>query len=205
MCVGVSTGNVCVVPFLGPSAFGDSLLSPASNHPISDLTAGQAPYNDPSRALVCSADGIGDVHVHAMEEDGTWGHCTTFSVQTHDGTPPLCTSLRMRVARLYTAYNTGHVRIWDLVSCSLTVQINAHPRFINAIETHPDGCLFATASEDTTIALWAFNEGTDVRVSLTPIPVQDALLSGVAFCGGFDRTHVACAAYDVAALQAEVD
>ena len=32
------------------------------------------------------------------------------------------------------------------------------------------------------------------------ITATDCLLSGVGFCGGFDRTHVACAAYDVAAL-----
>jgi hypothetical protein len=34
------------------------------------------------------------------------------------------------------------------------------------------------------------------------ITATDCLLSGVGFCGGVDRTHVACAAYDVAALQA---
>lgn len=203
ICVGVSTGNVCVVPLLGPTSFGESLLSPASAHPIADLSAGQAPHNDPSRALVCSSDAVGDIHVHAMEEDGTWGHCTSFNVTTIDGTPPLCTSLRMRGPHLYSAYNTGHVRIWDLVTCSLTVSITAHPRFINALEVHPDGCLFATASEDTTISLWAFNESPDVRVSFVrSIPVQDNLLTGVAFCGGFDKSHVTCAAYDVAALQA---
>ena len=204
VCAGVSTGAVCLVPIFGDMQFGDSLLSPASQHPIVDLTAGQAPHNDPSRALICSADAVGDVHVHALESDGTWGHCTTFSASTADGTPSLCTSLRMRGVRLYCAYSTGHVRIFDLVSCSMSVQISAHARWINSLEVHPNGSLFATASEDTTIGLWALTEtGAAPKVtSAGHITAPDALLTGVAFCGGFDKTHVAASAYDQAALQA---
>jgi hypothetical protein len=160
VCAGVSTGAVCLVPVgtdLGN--FGAPLLSPASQHPIVDLSAGPAPHNDPSRALVCTADGNGDVNVHALETDGGWGHCTSFSVVTHDGTPPLCTSLRLRGALLYCAYATGHVRIYDLVSCSLCVQIAAHARWINALEVHPNGATFVTASEDCTIGVWAFHDG----------------------------------------------
>ena len=258
VCAGVSTGAICLVPIFGPLQFGDSLLSPASQHPIVDVAAGQAPHNDPSRALVCSSDGAGDVHVHALEADGTWGHCTTFGVSTVDDTPSLCTSLRMRGTRLYCAYSTGHVRIFDLVSCSISCQITAHARWINALEVHPNGFLFATASEDTTIGLWSLSEtGATPKVplpltnrrplaaarlllslnaplpdmaaltgctrppslplSLSPshpcfcsfqvasvasIPVTDSLLGGVAFCGGFDKTHVASSAYDQAAIQA---
>ena len=81
-----------------------------------DVTAGPAPHDDPTRALVCSADSAGEVHVHALEADGTWGHCTTFGCATVDGTPPLCTTARMRHTRLYCGYSTGHVRVFDLVS-----------------------------------------------------------------------------------------
>ena len=243
-----------------PSSRASASHSPsqASAHPIVDLTAGQAPHNDPSRALVCSADGAGDVHVHALEVDGTWGHCTTFGVSTHDGTPSLCTTLRMRGVLLYCGYSTGHVRIFDLVSCALAVQISAHSRWINALEVHPNGSTFASAAEDTTINVWRLTEtGNAPKVrhpaplalptfnafirpsSRTPsrtasahgpcaaasadllallslssvslfaqvahvvsIPVPDALLAGVTFCGGFEKSHVAASAYDVAALQA---
>lgn len=202
VCVGVSTGAVCLVPLLGPQAFGDALLSPAATHEIVDLCAGQAPHNDPSRALVCSADAAGDVHCHALEADGTWGHCTTFPVATHDGTPSLCTCTRMRGVRLYCAYSTGHVRIFDLVSCCLSVMITAHPRWVNALEVHPNGVTFATAAEDTLLNVWALHEPAPKVVHVTTIPVADHLLTGLAFCGGPDRSHVAAAAYDVAALQA---
>ena len=134
-----------------------------SDVPIADVTAGQAPHNDPSRALVCSADASGQVLVHALEADGSWQNCCAFDVTTYDETPSLCTSTRMRGVYLYCAYSTGHVRIFDLVSCSQLVQISAHARWIHALEVHPNGALFATASEDTTIALWDFHEGPKVR------------------------------------------
>ena len=91
ICVGVSTGSVCLVPVPDPSAspiaFGDSLLSPTSDDTIVDVCAGQPPDNDVTRALVCSADAAGQVLVHALEADGMWQNCCTFAASTHDDTP----------------------------------------------------------------------------------------------------------------------
>mmetsp|Transcript_40517 Transcript_40517/g.107236 ORF Transcript_40517/g.107236 Transcript_40517/m.107236 type:complete len:268 (-) Transcript_40517:724-1527(-) len=111
VCCGCSTGAVCLIPLSpgGGLSFTDPLLSPASTLEIVDVTAGPAPPNDPNRALVCSSDANGDVNVHALEADGTWGHCTTFSFATPDETPSLCTSLRMRGQRLFCGYSTGQV------------------------------------------------------------------------------------------------
>ena len=65
---------------------------------------------------MCSSDGNGDVNVHTLEPDGTWGHCVTFSHETPDTSPSLCTSLRMRGHRLYCAYSTGQVHVHARVS-----------------------------------------------------------------------------------------
>lgn len=113
ICAGCSTGAICLLPLApgGDHQFLDPLLSPASAHEIVDVTAGPAPHLDPNRALVCSADGSGAVHVHALEADGGWGHCTTFSFSTADATPSLCTSLRMRGVRLFCAHSTGQVHV----------------------------------------------------------------------------------------------
>jgi len=179
------------------------LLSPASAHEIVDLTAGPAPHNDPNRALVCSADASGAVHVHALESDGGWGHCTTFTFGTSDGTPALCTALRMRGIRLYCAHSTGQVRVYDLVSCTLCGSISAHARWINALEVHPTrDDIFATASEDTTIGVWSMNESTGKLGHVAHYQATDWLLTGVAFSGGQDRSHLIATAYDQAAIQA---
>ena len=78
------------------------------------------------------------------------------------------------------------------------MQIAAHARWINALEVHPNGALFCTAAEDAVINVWEFLEPLPGGVRhVSSIPVPDALLCGVAFTGGQERTHVSCAAYDV--------
>ena len=117
----------------------------------------------------------------------------------------LCTSLRMRGAYVYCAYNSGHVRIFDLLSCTQVVQIAASSRWLNAIEVHPNGETFACVSEDTTLCVWRFLDGRpeERKVLHTgSVTVADAMLCGVAFNGGLDRSHVCVAAYDQPAIQA---
>ena len=204
VCGGCSTGAICIIP-LSPGSghtFVDPLLSPASTLEIVDITAGPAPPNDTNRALVCSADAQGDVHVHALEADRTWSHSVTFPFMTSDETPALCTSLRLRGQRLYCAYSTGHVRIFDVMAGLLSVSVAAHARWINALEAHP--CrddLFVTASEDTTLGVWKLIEPEGKVVHVAHIPVQDWLLTGVSFAGGTERTHLAASAYDQALIQ----
>ena len=204
---GCSTGAVCLIP-LAPGeghTFVDPLLSPASTLELVDLTAGPAPPLDPDRVFVCSADAQGDVNVHALEADGTWAHAFAFAFSTSDETPALCTSLRMRGQRLFCAFSTGQVRIFDLGAGVLTASINAHVRWINAIEVHPlRDDLFATASEDSTIGLWKCMEPEGKVVHCSHFAVTDWLLTGVAFVGSEKEkaSHVAVSAYDQAAVQA---
>ena len=190
VCGGCSTGSVCLIPLApgGGHTFIDPLLCPASQHEIVDLAAGPAPHLDPDRALVCSADGAGDVHVHALEADGSWGHCVSFHYDTSDGTPSLVTSLRMRGHRLYCAHSTGIVRIYDLVSCTVSCSVTAHARWINALEVHPTReDLFVTAAEDATIGLWSISEpsgklshvSTTTVLRATPVPEASRLNQAV--------------------------
>ena len=179
VCVGVSTGNVCVVPFLGrPLA---TAPEPGVQLPHLRPDRGQAPHNDPSRACV-SADGNGDVHVTPWRgrHMGPLHDLLRPDPRWHSA-PGARQGACARGGD--TAYNTG-----------AQTRVPSHrsdqrpPALGITIETHPDG-RFATASEDTTIALWAFNEGTpDVREPRQVDTRPGCALSGVAFCGGFDRT-----------------
>jgi len=183
VCGGCSTGSICLIPLSpgGGHTFVDPLLSPASSVEIVDVAAGPSP-GDPTCGFVCSSDAQGDVHVHALEADGSWMHTASFPFATSDETPTLCTSLAMRGQRLFCAYSTGQVRVYDLISCSLQTSITAHARWINALQVHPArDDLFATASEDSTIGVWKCLEPEGKVVHCAHIGVTDWLLSGGEF------------------------
>jgi len=124
------------------------------------------------------------------------------SFSTADATPSLCTSLRMRGVRLFCAHSTGQVRVYDLVSCTICGSISAHARWINALEVHPTrDDIFATASEDTTIGVWRMDEQSGRLSHVSSLQAADWLLTGVAFTGGNDRTHLIATAYDQPFIQ----
>ena len=93
--------------------------------------------------------------------------------------------------------------MYDLVTCTICSSISAHARWINALEVHPyREDLFVTASEDTNVSVWSMSAATGKVASVACLPATDWLLSGVAFVGGVEASHVVASAYDVAALQA---
>ena len=78
----------------------------------------------------------------------------------HGGDPnALCTAVRIRRNMLLSGYCTGHVRVHDLTSRSLLVQIAAHARWVNAIEVHPMRDVMATVAEDCTVSVWRLPDG----------------------------------------------
>ncbi len=107
----------------------------------------------------------------------------------------------MRGVRLYCGHTSGQIKIYDLVNCSLCVSVCAHARAINALEVHPTRDIFATVAEDCMLAVWSLAEPTPTLTHVEHTKVQDWLLTGVSFCGGHERSHVACSAYDTAAVQ----
>jgi len=122
---------------------------------------------------------------------------------------PALAATRVRSARrcgyakqwLLSAYCTGQVRIHDVLSKALMVQIAAHARWINALDVHPTKDVMATAAEDCTVSVWRLPEVPGAQLKhLSSVVVPDTLLCGVGFAGGAARNHVACTAYDVDAV-----
>ena len=64
--------------------------------------------------------------------DESWERIAEFPSQPG----AMCTALRFAGSKLLAAFSTGHVRVYDvsLAGCSLCAQINAHARWINALE-----------------------------------------------------------------------
>ena len=69
------------------------------------------------------------------------------------------------------------MRIYDLVSCTVSCSVTAHARWINALEVHPTReDLFVTAAEDATIGLWSISEPSGKLAHLSTTTVGDWLL-----------------------------
>ena len=105
---------------------------------------------------------------------------------------------------MLAGYSTGHIRVFDVGTKALVVQINAHARWIHALEVHPvDPSYFASVSEDCNVGVWRLPDLESARVRQVAMHhAPDALLCGVAFCGSEKRDHVAVTAYDVQYVQA---
>ena len=50
------------------------------------------------------------------------------------------------------------VQLWHLKSAELLFSLKYHPRPVNCVEFSPSGTVFATASEDQTLAIWPTQE-----------------------------------------------
>lgn len=92
------------------------------------------------------------------------------------------------------AFATGHIRLFNLSSLVMTVEVVAHTRCINAIQIHPDKPVVGAVSEDTFISVWSLPTDKSPRVTnllmQSPAP---ALLTGLRFVAG---DLIAVTAYD---------
>ena len=196
LCAGTSSGEIALLA-CHDGAFGHPVVLNEPITAICDLDAAPYPEN-PDECLLASADSNGQLLLLMVGPGGSCGAWASFG-----GDPnALCTALRLRKQWLLSAYCTGHVRLHDVLSKSLVVQVTAHARWINAIDVHPTKDIFATAAEDCIVSVWQLPEATHAPQlkHLSAVVVPDALLCGVGFAGGAARDHVVCTAYDVDAL-----
>jgi WD40 repeat protein len=195
ICVGTSSGEIALIPATG-GMFGHPFVQREQTSAICDLDAQTHP-EIADEALVASADSNGQLLLLLVSQGGRCGVYGSFG-----GDPnALCTSLRIRKQWLLSAYCTGHVRIHDVLSKCVVVQVAAHARWINALEVHPVKDIMATAAEDCTVSVWRLPEdgGSTQIKHIASVVVPDAVLCGVAFSAG-TKDHVACTAYDVEAV-----
>ena len=131
LVAGTSTGDVCLIACTG-GAFGMPLQLREQSTPIVDLAAAFSPESA-DEAFVASADSAGLLVVLAIGGGGASRVHASFG-----GDPnALCTAVRIRRNMLLSGYCTGHVRVHDLTSRSLMVQIAAHARRAAATRSRP--------------------------------------------------------------------
>ena len=105
-------------------------------------------------------------------------------------------AVAVRGDNILAALVTGVVCFVSISSQKIWQEVQAHSRYLTAIDVHPSKDLFVTAAEDSTIAVWTLPEaGAKAEIKFAT-NWRDAMLTGVAFCGeGFDS--IAATAYDI--------
>jgi len=93
---------------------------------------------------------------------------------------------------LYVAYGSGHVRVFELSSGQLRLELQAHCRWIHAMDVNPSTNLVVTASEDCHVLMWDINDNK--AELLDSHRIKDSIMTGVQLCKN-GRTIV-CSAYE---------
>ncbi|KAL1495672.1 hypothetical protein AB1Y20_016537 [Prymnesium parvum] len=186
LCAGTSDGAVCVLE--GEEEGWAEAYYEAAEGAVVELSA-EARSDG---ALVAVADARGGVGVFRLSDEA-WERLGDFP--SDEGAT--CTSVRLRDSRLFAAYSSGHIRLFEVGadSCHLSCLIAAHTRWINALELHPTKPMFASAGEDCCVTVWSWSAEGKVT-ALWSTHVTDALLCGLAFshdtlaATAYDQPHV---------------
>ncbi|XP_031568831.1 WD repeat-containing protein 54-like [Actinia tenebrosa] len=168
VCVGCSDGGIMVfdVPSHGT---GVKLQETLGSHVVSvcDLVA--------KDTKMVSADETGHMIVWQAG-----GHFTQLSKIDGFGFP--CSSLAIYKEYIIGGYGTGHLRIFNLASGKIIVEICAHAQWINAIDVAEESGLVLSVSEDTFVRVWQFTGGDSPKVEIKfQQSIPDTQLSGGKF------------------------
>ncbi len=78
-------------------------------------------------------------------------------------------------ARLAAVGNSGVLRVWDVASGRLLLNVRAGQGSINSLALSPDGRIIATAGEDGTVRFWNAVTGISIKVFRPPHLLRDRL------------------------------
>jgi len=152
--------------------------------------------NKEKEITIITADEAGSVIFWSVDqkEDGL----TKVKEYAGDGYP--CQSMSKGHGHVAASFSNGILRLYDLNSKKLKVEIAAHTRSINAIDIHPTKPMVVAISEDSFISLWTLPTSSNKKVTnLLCVSPTHALLSGVQFCGK-DKSLISVTSYDSRAL-----
>lgn len=96
------------------------------------------------------------------------------------------TSIRTGHGFAVVAYASGHIRLIDLKTKKMAVEIAAHVRCISAVDIHPTKPLFAATSEDTYTSIWTLPVATNKKIkNVMCASLGHSLFTGLQFCGKY--------------------
>lgn len=158
---------------------------PAHTSPITELASHDG--------VLASGDENGNIYMWNTREAKDAAYTKTNEFKGN-GEP--VTSLSIGYGYLVAGYASGHIRLFSLETKTLSVEITAHSRAINAIDLHPTLPLLAAVAEDSFLSLWTLPTSKTPSVTSLGLTVTNtALLTGVRYVGR-SASLIAVTAYD---------
>ncbi|NWV00704.1 WDR54 protein, partial [Upupa epops] len=196
ICVGTSLGSVLVFD-IPPKGTNVTLSEVLEQHhaPITDIAAeqGQAP------------DGAGDLVT--ADDDGTlclWRTGEEFALLGRIADVGCsCPSVKLWNGIVAAGYGNGQIRLYEAASGALRAQINAHARWINALDLAPETGKLLSGAEDSFVHVWQLSrnpETYDIEVQhCQSESVTDIQVCGARFCDP-RGTSFAVTGYDLSEI-----
>ena len=203
LCVGTANGSVLVMEYDGARFRDAASLDGHYQVPIADLGSevdsfrGSAPPDSAGpRAVMASADDAGVVVA--------WRAITSdrFEAMFWLQLESPAVAVAARGDQIVAAETSGRVSFISLRTQKVYCELQAHSRYLSALDMHPTQDVFATVAEDSTLAVWELpmerragagrESGADPRCVFAAC-WPDGMLTGVAFCGERWRSLAVCA------------
>ena len=173
LCVGTANGTVLVMEYDGARFRDAASLDGHYQVPVADLASevdsfrGSAPPDSAGpRAVIASADDAGVVVTwRAISSDRFEA---MFWVQLEG---PVV-AVAARGDHVVAAETSGRVSFISLTTQKVYCEMQAHSRYLSALDMHPTQDVFATVAEDSTLAVWELpmerREGARGRAARIP-------------------------------------
>ncbi|XP_052770600.1 WD repeat-containing protein 54-like [Mya arenaria] len=151
LCIGTQQGQILVFD-VPPKGTNVSLVNTLQGHNVA----------------VCDLVGDGDSLV-SSDEDGNiviW-KCQGSSLSQSgkiDGKGESCCSLAIWKGILVAAFGNGQIGVYDLATGRLGAMVDAHARWINAIDIAKDSGLCVSASQDSYVRVWQLIPGSSPSI-----------------------------------------
>ncbi|XP_069060716.1 WD repeat-containing protein 54 isoform X2 [Pleurodeles waltl] len=176
---GTSSGLVLVfdIPNKGTNI---TLAEVLAEHrdPITDIASEVCEVKDCDADLV-TADDSGVLCVWKSGEDFKLLN----KISAYGGT---CASVKMWNGVIAAAYGSGQIRVYDAATGTVHAEVNAHARWIYALDIAPDSGKLLSGAEDSFVQIWKLSrtpESNTIEIEHCHSEcVTDAQISGSRFC-----------------------
>ncbi|KAE8628444.1 hypothetical protein XENTR_v10000019 [Xenopus tropicalis] len=195
ICVGTSSGLVLVfnIPAKGTNITLAEVLA-EHREPITDIASETCTDKDGAADLV-TADDSGALCVWKCgEEFKLLSKISAYGVS--------CSSVKLWDGVVAAAYGTGQIRVYDAVTGALSVELDAHARWVYTLDIAPQSGKLLSGAEDSFIQIWQLSRSDSGTIEVEHRHsecVTDTQICGARFCDPQGATF-AVTGYDLAEI-----